>query len=103
MDDKARKTGSDIRAATFKLDPDVVAQTMGDQLILVNLRTNRIHTLNTTAIRLWELLAEGLTRDETEHRLLSEFDVEGEVLKAEVDAVLSELSEAELIVAGLDD
>ena len=77
--------------------PDVVSRRLDDEVVLVNLQTNRIYSLNSTGARFWELLAEGHDRAAIESRLLGEFEVAPERLSAEVDALLAALSQAGLI------
>lgn len=38
---------------SYQPNPDVVAQRVQDEVVLVNLRTNEIYTLNRTAARAW--------------------------------------------------
>ena len=47
-------------------NPDVVSRRLGDDTVLVHLKTNRIFALNPTGARFWELLLEGMNRGEIE-------------------------------------
>jgi len=76
---------------------DVVWRRLDDDVVLVQLRTNRIYSLNTTAARAWELLSEGLGRSEVERSLLEEYDVARDELVQSLDQLLKELSEAQLV------
>jgi hypothetical protein len=78
-------------------DPDVVSRRLEDDVVLVNLRTNRIYSLNKTGARFWELLAEGHGRDAIETQLRAEFDVSSEQLAAEVDQLVTALVSAGLV------
>lgn len=73
------------------LDPDVVAERLGDEMVIVHTRTNRIYELNRTATRVWELLADGAGRWEIEQALLREFEVAPEALAREFEALLASL------------
>jgi hypothetical protein len=66
-------------------------------LVVVNLRTNRIYELNTTASRVWELLESGAGRTALEESLVDEFDVERSVVSQDVDRTLAQLSSEGLI------
>lgn len=79
--------------------PDVVHQRLGEDIVLVHLKTNHIYALNETGARFWELLAEGRARDEIERELLAEFEVEPEVLRAEIDGLLGELAREDMVRA----
>jgi hypothetical protein len=76
---------------------DVVWRRLDDDVVLVQLRTNRIYSLSTTAARAWELLSEGLGRSEVERSLLEEYDVAPDELAQSLDELLKELSEARLV------
>jgi hypothetical protein len=83
-----------------KPHPDVVWRRVGDQVVVVNLRTNRIYSLNHTGARLWELISAGHDRAAVETALIEEFDVEESELRRGVAAALEELAKAGLIVEG---
>lgn len=77
--------------------PDVVAQRMGDQAVLVHLRTNRIYDLNATAARMWDLLSAGRTLGEIREALLREYEVEAAELDGQIEATLTLFRERELV------
>jgi hypothetical protein len=79
------------------VDPDVVAERVGDSLVLVHLETNRIYELNPTAARVFELMREGKDRAAIEAVLLEEFAVEPAALAASFDSFLAELRRLELV------
>jgi len=85
------------RGIALRLDSEVVSRKLGDRLVLVNLRTNRIYELNGTASRLWELLEAGSGRTELEEALLKEFDVDRSVVSQEIDRTIARLSSEGLI------
>lgn len=87
------------REGTLTPAADVAARRLGDEIVLVNLRTNLIYELNPTGARVWELLVEGCDRPEIERRLLADFDVAEETLRAEIDELLASLLEAGLVTA----
>lgn len=76
---------------------EVVSRKLGDRLVVVNLRTNRIYELNRTASRVWELLEARAGRAELEETLSAEFDVERPVVAQDVDGMLDKLSSEGLI------
>jgi len=79
--------------------PDVVSRRLGDEIVLVNLKTNRIFSLSPTGARFWELLSEGRSRTEIELQLLQEFEVSREEASAEMDSLVATLR-AEALVQG---
>jgi Coenzyme PQQ synthesis protein D (PqqD) len=82
----------------IRLSPDVVAQRMGNDMVLVHLRTNRIFDLNATAARLWELMSEGHTVSNIQDQLLSEFEVDMPVLRSEIDRTLAAMKKEGFLV-----
>jgi hypothetical protein len=84
--------------AVFRPSPDVVYQRLEDEVVLVNLQTNRIFALNATGARFWELLQTGVDRAEIERQLLGEFEVDASTLAREVDALLRALADEDLVV-----
>jgi Coenzyme PQQ synthesis protein D (PqqD) len=87
----------DARSAVLRPNADVVAQRFEDSLVLVHLRTNRIHELNRTGARFWELLEEGGDRAGIEERLLAEFDVPKAQLSQELDELVERLAAEDLV------
>jgi hypothetical protein len=83
--------------ARIEVSPDVIAQRLGDETILVHLDTNLMYDLNRTASRLWELAQPSATRSEIETQLLAEFAVDPAQLSREVDDILDALRERKLV------
>jgi hypothetical protein len=86
-----------VAQQSYQPNPDVVAQRVQDEVVLVNLRTNEIYTLNKTAARAWELIAEGRDRSGVEAGLAEEFTIEDADVQSELDGLLDQLVEKELI------
>jgi hypothetical protein len=78
-------------------NPEILFTRVGDEVVLVHLRTNRIYSLSPTAARFWELSSEGLQRDDIEARLLAEFDVDAPTLANELDTLLADLAREGLV------
>jgi Coenzyme PQQ synthesis protein D (PqqD) len=81
----------EARQPRFRPTGDAVAKRVGDDVVLVQLRTNRIYTLNRTGARLWELLGEGHDLERARAQMLREFDVGEDQLRDEADALVEEL------------
>jgi hypothetical protein len=77
--------------------PDVVSRQVGEELVLVHLKTNRIYSLNRTGTRLWELLGSGCGREALERQLLDEFDVDEAQLREEIEGRLAEFAREGLL------
>ena len=76
----------------------VVSQELDGEMVLVQLQTNRIYSLNETGARFWALLDAGMTVPEIRRRLLEEYDVADAALDAEIASLLAMLR-AERLVA----
>jgi hypothetical protein len=72
--------------------PDFVSQRLDDEVVLINLRTNKVFSLNRTGARVWELLQTGHDRKEIRLRLLKEFDVQPEALDDELERLVALLA-----------
>jgi hypothetical protein len=82
----------------FRSSPDAVAARVGDEIVLVDLKTDRIYSLNRTAARAWELLCEEHDRAEVERRMLEEFDVTPGELAEALEGLVVALAEHGLLV-----
>jgi hypothetical protein len=89
-----------MRNAAPQPHPDVVWRRVGEEVVVVNLKTNRIYSLNRTGARLWELISAGHDRAAVETALIEEFDVEESELRRQVAAGLEQLAKAGLVVEG---
>jgi hypothetical protein len=77
--------------------PGVVARAIDDQLVLVHLNTHQIYSLNQTGARLWELAERGLSREDAQNVIVSEYAVSATQISAEVEELVAALSAAKLI------
>jgi len=79
----------------------VVAEVQGEPRLL-HLQTWTYLTLNETAMRIWDLLAEPVDRETVVQRLVEEFDAPEALVRAETGAFLDELHGAGFL-EGLND
>ena len=79
--------------------PDVLWQRLDDQVIVMQLKTDRIFALNPTGARFWELIAGGMKLTEVCAEMSREFDVAPTVLAAEVEGILALLISEKLLIA----
>ena len=66
-------------------------QKMKDETLVVDPRTRKVHLLNTTATRIWDLLEAPHTTAEVVAALAAEFEAAPETLRGDVDKLLAEL------------
>jgi hypothetical protein len=79
--------------------PDVVGRRVDDELVLVQLRSNQVYSVNRTGARLWELIAEGCSPADALERMLQEFDVPGPELRSEVAGFVELLVREDLVTS----
>jgi len=81
----------------FRSSPDALATRVGDEIVLVDLKTDQIYSLNRTAARIWELMCGGCDRAEVERRMLEEFDVTPAELAEAIDALVVSMTRGGLL------
>ena len=84
--------------ARFRSSPDALATRVGDEIVLVDLKTDRIYSLNRTAARIWELVCADCDRAEVERRMLEEFDVTPGQLAEAIDEVIMSMTQDGLLM-----
>lgn len=87
------------RGLRLRQAPDVVACQLDGGNALLDLASSDYYRLNRTAASIWDGIGEGLTVPEIVDRLLSHYEVEYAQCAADVEAVVSALLDAELIIA----
>ncbi len=79
-------------------DPNVVAERVHDEMVLVHLGTNAIYALSPTAARAWELLAEGSPPGAIVTGMQDEYEVTVDELEGEIDRLFAALTDAGLVI-----
>jgi hypothetical protein len=77
--------------------PDVVFQTVGDEAVLLNMKTSLYLGLNAMGTRMWIALTGAESIQAAYESLLAEFDVSGEELRKDLEGFLAKLNEFDLI------
>lgn len=75
----------------FRRKGDVFAAPMEDTTLLMNVATDRYHSLNPVAAYIWELLADPIDEAQLVERLVAEFEIGPEECQREVAGFLSGL------------
>ncbi len=83
----------------LSISPDAVSRRLADDVVVVNLKSNRIFSLNPTGARYWELLESGAEPDQIKSKLAEEFDVESSQLSREIEELETKLLEEGLVHA----
>jgi hypothetical protein len=84
-------------AARVTTSPDVMFRTVGDEAVLLNLKTELYLGLDPVGTRMWDLLTKSASIEEVFNALLSEYDVEAGRLRTELEEFIGKLIEQGLI------
>jgi Coenzyme PQQ synthesis protein D (PqqD) len=102
-DDAANETGASgagQQPDQVRPSADAVVKRLGDEVVLVDLKTNEIYTLNRTGARLWELLEQEDDLERAQELMLEEFEISEQQLQGEVRAIVDELVTKGLLEQG---
>ena len=90
--DRVAAAGSSAR-----VNPSIAAEPYGTEMLLVRLDDGTAFTLNETARRMWELVAEGCSAKEVAERLAGQLETSRERLEADAAELIRQL-EAEAVL-----
>lgn len=76
---------------TFVVSDSVVSASLDDEVVLLNVETGIYYGLDAVGARIWSLLEEGTDLETLEGRLLQEYVVEPEQLRADIAEFLDAL------------
>lgn len=76
---------------------DLEWRAVEDELVLLDLRTQRYLSLNRTGAELWPLIVEGAERGALVQSLVDKHSVDKAVAERDVDALVTQLREADLL------
>jgi hypothetical protein len=83
------------------IPPEVMARTVGDETVILDLASATYFGLDPVGARIWELMGEGKTLGEICELMLVEYEVARDVLEADTLRLAQELADQGLIeVAG---
>lgn len=81
----------------YRIPDDVLHRVVQTDTVILNAATNAYVSLNGSAGRIWELFGTGHTADEVQAMMVDEFDVETDVVAADVEATLQSLLQRGLL------
>ena len=84
---------------TFDVPAHVVTREMDGELVLLSLESGNYFGLNEVGARIWQELENGASLSDAHNKLMTEFNVDGSVLQADILELIGSLEEAELIEA----
>lgn len=86
-------------ATRYRRHPQTAGRIIDGQAFVVTADDNKLHTLNVTATRLWELAASGCTVDDAADDLTANFEVEREVARQDAERCLADMAARRILVA----
>ncbi len=84
--------------STISISPDVMIRKVGEECVLLDLKTERYLGLDEVSARFWDLLTNGGSIRSAYETLLMEFEVTPERLRSDLDDFVQELIQLGLIV-----
>lgn len=88
---------SDSIDRRVKINPGVVFQVVSGRTVLLDLETEEYFGLDAIGTRIWELLQAGTSTKNVLEKLLTEYSVERNQLKQDLDALLDIMEKSGLI------
>lgn len=79
------------------IPPEVMARTVGDETVILDLASGTYFGLDPVGARIWELLGEGKTLAEVCDQMLEEFEVSREELERDILRLAQELADQGLV------
>jgi hypothetical protein len=86
-----------IFSSRVTIAPDVLFRLVGEEAVLLNLKTELYLGLDTVGTRMWGVLIEAPSVEAAYDTLLREYDVEPTLLRQDLDEFLDKLLEQKLI------
>jgi hypothetical protein len=97
MDYRIAMTETNRWLMPLKPAEDVLFQRLGDETVLLNLRTEQYYGLDPVGSRIWQLLEQDGRAEHVLAAMLSEYDVDENTLRADVERIVNELIDASLL------
>lgn len=80
----------------IKASPEVLSRTLGEEAVLLDLRSGTYFGLSPVGARIWQLALEGLDIGQIVKTLVSEFEADLVTIEADVEKLTEELVKAGL-------
>jgi Coenzyme PQQ synthesis protein D (PqqD) len=83
--------------STISISPDVMIRKVGEESVLLDLKTERYLGLDDVSARFWDLLTSGGSIQSAYDTLLAEFEVDPDRLRNDLDEFIQELVQFGLV------
>jgi predicted Rdx family selenoprotein len=88
---------TDILNARWQISDQAIANTVGDEMVVLHLANGTYFGLDPVGTLLWETLAKGELPSAACDRILDRYDVDRETAENDLRAFMEELAQGELI------
>lgn len=86
-----------LRCLNVVVAKDQISSDLGEEVVILNLRTGVYHGLNAVGARIWNLLQESRTVKDIKDVILNEYDVEPDCCESDLLVLLQKLADEGLI------
>jgi hypothetical protein len=83
---------------TIALSPDVIAQEVSGETVLLDLESENYFGLDEVGTRIWQLIKETNDLNAIYNTLLDEYEISGDRLQQDLHVLLSEIEDLGLII-----
>lgn len=77
--------------SAYTVSDDVIESPVGDELVMLHLGNSTYYGLDSMGVRVWTLIKEGQSPDDIRDTLAQDYDVDPEIIAADVARFLDEL------------
>jgi hypothetical protein len=74
----------------IRLNPEVIFSVLGDETVLLHLKTEEYYTLDETGTRMWQLLTEYCEPEPVIARMLDEFEVDEGTVRSDLNRLITD-------------
>ena len=85
---------------TGLIPSEVMARQVGDELVILDLKSGNYYGLDPVGARIWQLLTEGMALPQVCDVLLAEYDVSRAALEQDIERLIGDLSAKGLLTLG---
>lgn len=86
-------------ASSYAPSPDAMFQRIGDEAVILDVRSGQYFGLNAIGALTWQLLSEGCTVEGAARRVVEQYDAEPEAVLSDVQSLVTELLRHGLLVS----
>ena len=85
------------------INPSVIYRELSGEVVLLNLQSGVYYGLDAVGSRVWQLLMESRGIDDVCATLLAEYDVSADMLRADIERLVGELTDKGLVIVASGD